>query len=135
MAASQFDWTDGGAQSLTLDLHTQRHAPNKNRPTFAAESLDGTALEVVSVGSGQNEAAVMIEAEGDATGLRDMIDAMRRGISMTYTPDLDSPGTTFTVQAMPPLPAIRQQSEGRQSPLFLVGPVVLRRLDGGAFWP
>lgn len=135
MGASKFAWTDGGAQSLTLDLHVQKQAPSKNRPVFVAESLDGTAFEHVSIGSGQNEAVVHVEAEGDATGLRDWIDAIRRGISQTFTPDVGSPGTTFTVTAVPPIPAVTIQTEGRQSPLYRVGPIVLRRLDGGAFWP
>ena len=135
MGASKFAWTDGGAQSLTLDLHTQHHEPSKNRPVYVSEALDGTALEAVSVGSGQNESLVMIQAEGDATGLRDLRDAMRRTISMTYTPDLDSPGTTFTITAIPPIPEIRQETEGVKSPLYSMGPVRLRRLDGGVFWP
>ena len=135
MGASKFAWTDGGAQSITLDLHVQKQAPNKNRPVFVGESLDGTAFEHVSVGSGQNEAVVNVAAEGDATGLRDWIDAIRRGISQTFTPDMDSPATTFTVTAVPPIPDIALETEGRQSPLFRVGPIRLRRLDGGAFWP
>ena len=135
MGASKFTWTDSGAKTFTTDLHVQAQAPRKNRPVWIAGSLDGTVVEAISVGSGQNEIAVMVMAERDAVGLRDWRDAIRRGISQVFTPDLDAPGTTFTVTAIPPIPEIEMQSEGRQAPLFVLGPIVLRRLDGGALWP
>ncbi len=135
MGASKWAWTDGGAQSFTADLHVQRQSPNKNRPVFPAHSLDGTVIEVISIGSGQNEAIMHVMEERDATGLRDWHDALRRGIEQTFTPDLDSPGTTFTVKAIHPIPQIAHTSEGSQSPRFRLGPIKFRRLDGGAFWP
>ena len=136
MGASKFAWTDGGAQTFTADLHVQGQVPHKNRPVAASVSLDGSVLEVITFGSSaQNEVTVMLVAERDATGLRDFREAILRGIQQVFTPDVDSPGTTFTVKAIHPIPEIQMESEGRQSPRFRLGPILLRRMDGGAFWP
>lgn len=135
MGASKFEWTDGGAQSFTTDLHVQQQVPDKNRPTHTAESLDGSVIESISVGSGQNQIVVNIEHERDDAGLRDFRDAARRSLSLTFTPDVDAAGTTFTVTAAPPVPEIIMVSEGRQSPRYALRGLILRRLDGGAFLP
>ena len=136
-ARSRFAWTDGGAQTFDTDLHTQQHRLRKNRPVFPVESLDGTVVEAISIGSGQNETAVTIMSERDRTGLRDFLDAADRRLVLTYTPDQDNAsGTTFTVTAVGPVPRMPDmESEGNQSPRYTVGPIVLRRLDGGAFDP
>lgn len=132
--AAKFDWTDGGAQSFTTDLKLQGQMLDTNQPAYYTEALDGSVVEVVTVGSGQNEAIQFIRHEADDSGLRDLLDAMRRGISVTYTPDTGAPGTTFTVTAIPPVPAAEMENEGRQN-LWRAGPIRLRRLDGGAFAP
>ena len=135
MGTSKFAWTDGGAQTFTTDLHTQRQEPNKNIPVFPAAALDGSVVEVITIGSGQNEIFVTITHERDDSGLRDWRAALMRGISQVFTPDTDSPGTTFTVTAIHPIPMIRMVSEGRQSPRYSMSGIRLRRLDGGAFLP
>lgn len=135
MGASKWEWTDGGAQSFTADLHIQKQEPNLNRPVYVAESLDGSVIEAISIGSGQEEIRCVVTEERDATGLRDFQDALRRRLSMTFTPDLDAPGTTFTVTAAGGVPQVQMVSEGNQSPRYGLGPITLRRLDGGSFWP
>lgn len=134
MASAKFAWTDGGAQSLTLQLFLQNQTLAKNVPTFVAVSLDGSVVEAITIGSGQNEAIVTIRHERDASDLRDLLSALRRRISMTLTPDTDSPGTTFTFTAIGAVPEERLEAEGRQN-LWAAGPIRLRRLDGGAFDP
>ena len=131
------DIADGGAQTFDTDLHTQQHRLAKNRPVFVVPSLDGTVIEAISIGSGQNQCSIMIMEERDRTGLRDWLDALDRRISMTYTPDQDNAsGTTFTVTAVGPVPRmLEMSSEGAQSPRYNVGPIMLRVLDGGAFDP
>lgn len=135
MGASKFAWTDSGAQTFTTDLHVQRQEPNTNQPSFAAEALDGSVVEVISIGSGQNEVLVTVTEERDDQGLRDWRDALVRGISQVFTPDVDSPGTTFTVTAIHPIPRISMVAEGQQSPRYQMAGILLRRLDGGAFLP
>lgn len=131
---SRFQWTDGGAQSFITDIRVQQQTYSKNRPAFVTESLDGTVVEAIVIGSGQNQATMSIRHERDHSGLRDLADALRRRISMTYTPDNDTPGTTFTVTAVGDVPNPALEAEGRQD-LFALGPFTLRRLDGGAFEP
>ncbi len=135
MGASKFAWTDGGAQTFTTDLHVQSQVPNINQPVFPSQSLDGTVIEVLSVGTGQEEVWVTVTHERDDEGLRDWRDAIVRGISQVFTPDIDAPGTTFTVTAIHPIPQISMISEGQQSPRYSMTGIRLRRLDGGAFLP
>ncbi len=134
MASARFQWTDGGAQSLILQLFVQNQTLAKFVPTFVAVALDGSVVDAITIGSGQNEAIVTIRHERDASDLRDLLSAMRRRISLTFTPDTDSPGTTFTVTAIGPVPEETMEAEGRQN-LWAAGPIRLRRLDGGAFDP
>lgn len=135
MGASKFAWTDGGAQTFTTSLHIQQQVPNKNRPVFPAESLDGSVIEVIVVGSGQNEILCTVTQERDDQQFRDWREAILRGISQVFTPDVDAPGTFFTVTAIHPIPLIAMVSEGLQSPRYSMVGIRLRRLDGGAFLP
>lgn len=134
MGASKFAWTDGGAQSFTCDVHVQNQMPQKHRWKKKTRSLDGTVLEVTTVGSGINELDVAIRHDLDHTGLRDLRDALDRGLQMTYTPDIDVPGTTYTVKAVGEVAEIALEAEGRQN-MFAIPHVRLARLDGGAFPP
>lgn len=131
---ARFQWTDGGAQSFICDLKLQGQMFSKNVPAFRTESLDGSVVEVVTVGSFQNQVTAWIRHEAAHSGLRDLAAALRRGISMTLTPDNDTPGTTFTVTAVGDVPDPELETEGKQN-LFRLGPLALRRLDGGALEP
>lgn len=131
---ARFQWTDGGAQSFICDLRLQGQTYSKNRPTFVTEALDGSVVEAVVIGSGQNQVTASIRHEADHSGLRDLADALSRRISMTFTPDNDTPGTTFTVTAVGQVPQPVLESAGQEN-LFALGPFTLRRLDGGAFEP
>ncbi len=134
MSASRFQWTDGGAQSLITDLHVQRQIPKAQFTGFGDRSIDNSVIEVVTVGSAVNQVTVTIQAERDDTGLRDLQAAMIRGLSFTYTPDNASPGTTFTVTAVPvTIGAVGLDRRGRQDMFTLTA--TLARLDGGAFAP
>ena len=133
MSASRFQWTDSGAQSFITDVHVQNQVPEKVRSLFPARSLDQSVVEVLSVGGGVNQVALLIFAERDDTGLRDFQDAAKRGISITYTPDnVGAPGTTFTVTAVE-VGGIGIDRRGRQD-MFTLS-LTLARLDGGAFAP
>lgn len=134
MSASRFQWTDGGAQSLITDMHVQRQLPKAAFTTFGDVSLDNSVIEVITVGSAVNQVRVTVEAERDDTGLRDLQAAMVRGLSFTYTPDNASPGTTFTVTAVPgTISEVGLDFRGRQDMFTLTA--TLARLDGGAFSP
>jgi len=130
--ASKFQWTDGGSQSFTTDVHVQNQVPQKFRTLYPDRSLDGSVLEVISIGSGINEVSMAIRHDNDDTGLRDLHDALARGLQMTYTPDTDVPATTYTVKAVE-IGEIALEMEGRQN-LWRFD-VTLARLDGGAFAP
>ncbi len=132
--SARFQWTDGGAQSFVTVLKLQQQTYAHNRPAFVVESIDGSVVEAVVVGSGQNQIRGFIRHETDQASLRDLASALRRRLSMTFTPDNDVPGTTFTVTAVGEVPNPVQEAEGRQD-LFALGPITLRRLDGGAFEP
>lgn len=131
---ARFQWTDGGAQSLITDLRLQNQAYSHHRPSFDVESIDGSVVEAIVIGSGQNQNTGYIRHEASHAELRDLASALRRRISITYTPDNDTPGTTFTVTAVGDVPDPVQEAEGRQN-LWALGPITLRRLDGGAFEP
>lgn len=135
MSASRFQWTDGGAQSFISDLHVQDQTPDKAYSIYGDRSLDQTAIEVITVGSGINEVTVTIGAERDVTGLRDLRAAMLRGLQFTYTPDnVGAPGTTYTVKAVPgSIGPIRIDGRGKQD-LFTMT-ATLAALGGGAFAP
>ena len=90
---------------------------------------------MIVVGSGQNEIFCNVTEERDDETLRDWREALQRGISQVFTPDVDAPGTTFTVKAIHPIPAIDIIAEGVQSPRYAMVGIRLRRLDGGAFLP
>lgn len=134
MGASKFAWTDGGAQSFTCDVHVQLQTPHQHRWKKKTRSLDGTVLEVTTVGSGINEVVCAIRHDNDDTGLRDLQDALDRGLEMTFTPNLDAPGTTYTVKAVGEVAPVTLEEEGQQN-LWSIPYVRLARLDGGAFAP
>lgn len=132
--SARFQWTDGGAQSFITVLKLQQQTYSKNYPAMENESIDGSVVEAIVIGSGQNQVTGYIRHETDHDALRDLASALRRRISMTFTPDNGTPGTTFTVTAVGRIPDPQLESEGRQD-LFSLGPITLRRLDGGAFEP
>lgn len=135
MSASRFQWTDGGAQSFVTDLHAQNQVPEKVYSTYGNRSLDKSAIEVVTVGSGVREMTVTIMAERNVSSLRAFQAAAKRGLSFTYTPDnVGAPGTTYTVTAVPgSVGKIGIDPRGRQDMFTLT--LTLARLDGGVFPP
>ena len=130
--ASRFQWTDSGAQSFITDIHVQNQVPTEAYAAFPERSLDGSVLEVVTVAGGIKELDIVIRHDLDHAALVTLRTAARRGLQFTYTPDNDTPGTTFTVKAVE-VGEVVIEGQGRQN-LFAL-PMRLARLDGGAFGP
>ena len=130
--ASRFQWTDSGAQSFITKIHTQHQVPTEFYATFPGRALDGSVLEVVTVGSGVKGIDVAVRHETDHASLVSLRSAALRGLEFTYTPDNDTPGTTFTVKSVR-TGDIGLEGEGRQNLFSLT--LRLARLDGGAFGP
>jgi len=127
---SKFAWTDqdSGGQTLTLKIQTQNRVPHWWQRTFDNWSLDGTVREVVTVGVPLHQLSLSIRYDPDDDQIAALIRDGLAGITITYTPDTGSPGTTAAVQLVS-ASRLRLEREGRQN-IFAVDELVLRRLDG-----
>jgi len=130
MGVAKFDWTDGGAQSLTLALKLQTPIAAHDKERHTAISLDRTKHEVLVVGAGAKEAIVSIRVDSQMKETDDFIESGLDGIALTMTPDTATPATTIPVQMMA---ASRIELEWDNLKVYRVRMLRFRRLDGLTF--
>lgn len=77
-------WTEGGAQSHTLQVPIQEVRPSYRARRYVRESLDYSNREVYTIGSGVYEILGVIRYDNDPQSLIDMLSAGARGLTLTY---------------------------------------------------
>jgi hypothetical protein len=129
---SSFDWTLGGAQNLTLEELIQNIVPMHFQRRYPSQSIDGTVVEVVTVGSMLYQIACSIRVDTQGAEIDEMISAGLNGIPITLTYNDDSPGTFSEACQLIEASPIGLEFDGRLQ-LYHAQRLVWRRLDGGNF--
>jgi len=130
---------DAGAGTVTvgLDYPLINPVPAEVRTRYYAESMDGTAREVLEVGSGVHEITAEIRFQEAAPDLLLALALGASGVQLDYYPDtVGSPTTFYPCQLMEPtgdrIELPRDRDRGISHSEFGIT-VRLRRLDGGNF--
>lgn len=135
-AAIKYD-AGAGTVTVALDWPLLNPEPAEVRRRYYAESLDGTAREVLEIGSGVHEITAEIRFQESAPDLLTALAEGASGVQLDYYPDtVGSPSTFYPCQLMEPtgdrISLPRDQDRGVSHGEFSVA-VRLRRLDGGTF--
>jgi len=85
-----------------LSVPLREVQPAFTQQTYTAESLDKTAIQTYTIGSGAHEFVGTVRFDDDPQSLLDLIAAGAQGTNLTYYPDLADPGAVYTCQLVSP---------------------------------
>lgn len=126
---------DRGAGVVThaLNFPLFRMEAAKRKTRFSSFSLDGSNLEVLTIGSGLPEITALVRFSDDPWGLLDLLEAGADGYTLTYYPSLAVPATNYPFLLVEPsattIQLLRDASE--RGPIEHAIQLRLRRVDGG----
>lgn len=130
-------WTpDSGPaveRAYLLRVPLQAVAPQKRERIYAADSLDYSSREVISVGAGVFELAGTIRYDDDPEGLLDLLAAGVRGVTLTYVPDTenDEEYPCHLIEPAGPIAALEPDADYDRVAEYTQR-LLLRRTTGGA---
>lgn len=134
--AAAFKYDSGPEITHDLQQPLRDIEPARRQFRAAVASLDFTAYEVVTVGSGVNEIRAVIRYEDDEPGLLDALEYGANGGTLNYYPDtVGSPGTFYPSVLIEPsgelIQLVRDQDLGNRGEHQIA--IRLRRIDGGTY--
>lgn len=77
--------------------------PGFSQPTFVEHSLDRTAIDTITVGSGAHELEGAVRYADDPQSLMDLVVAGAQGTTVTYIPNLKDPDVNYACKLVAPV--------------------------------
>lgn len=127
---------DRGAGAVVHDLRWPLFRPTTTRMKrrYQSWSLDGSNLEVLTVGDGHDELVATVRFETDPWGLLDVLEAGADGYTIEYAPS-KAAGVWYPLKLVEPSGAaldLARDSSGRGRLGAHEIQIRVRRVDGGA---
>ena len=134
--AAAFKYSSGPVVTHDLQQPLRDIEPVRRQARWEASSLDFTASEVVTVGSGVHEIVAVLRYESDEPGLLDALEYGANGGQLDYYPDtVGSPGTFYPSKLVEPsgneIRLLRDRDLGPIGEHEVT--IRLRREDGGTY--
>lgn len=101
-------WTDptdttGTERVHLLSVPLRQLTPGYSQTSYWSQSLDKTATQVYSVGTGAHELVGMVRYDQSRQSLLDLVRAGALNTTLTYYPNLDDTGVSYAVKLISPV--------------------------------
>lgn len=129
-------WTEAlGERTYLLRVPLQKVQHGFRQRVYAADSLDYSSREVISVGAGVYELVGRIRYDEDPQTLLDLLKAGGQGLALTYVPDTgeEEEYVCDLIEPMPDPAALLELGADFVATLEEEVTIRLRRTGGGVF--